>query len=100
MNEYTIISFLGFFISIAIDLILKTKLILTKKFWIFWMVMAMLILIVNGYLTWRPIVTYGEEFYSGFRLFTIPLEDFLFGFSLITLNIVIWEYYNKKCVKK
>ena len=100
MKEYTILSVLGVTISIAADLFLKTRLILNKKFWIFWAVMFVLIFIVNGYLTWRPIVTYGDEFHLGFRLFTIPIEDFLFGFSLITLNIVIWEYYNKKCIKK
>ncbi|MCI0448192.1 MAG: lycopene cyclase domain-containing protein [Chlorobi bacterium] len=100
MKEYTILSVLGVFISVLADLFLKTKLILNKKFWIFWAVMFVLIFIVNGYLTWRPVVIYGENFYLGLRLFTIPIEDFLFGFSLLTLNIVLWEYYNKKWVKK
>lgn len=47
--------------------------------------------IFNGYLTWRPVVIYGREFFLGLRLGTIPLEDFLFGFSMIALTVVIWE---------
>lgn len=96
MKEYTLISIIFVILTITLDFVLKTRLILNKKFRVFWAVMFVLIFIVNGYLTWRPIVIYGESFYLGVRLFTIPVEDFLFGFSLITLNIIIWEYYNNK----
>lgn len=96
MKEYTLISVIFVILTIALDFILKTRLIVNKKFWVFWSVMFILIFIVNGYLTWRPIVIYGESFYMGIRLFTIPVEDFLYGFSLISLNITVWEYYNNK----
>jgi len=100
MKEYTLLAIISALFAIAVDLFLKTKLILNKKFWIFWGVMFILIFIINGYLTWRPVVTYGEEFYLNIRLFTIPIEDFLYGFSLISLNIIIWEYYTNRCAKK
>jgi lycopene cyclase domain-containing protein len=100
MKEYTILAVISVLIAIGADHFLKTKLILNKKFWIFWGVMFILIFIINGYLTWRPVVIYGEQFYSGIRLFTIPIEDFLFGFSLISLNIIIWEYYTRRCERK
>ena len=94
--EYTILAVISVYIAIRLDSRLKTGLIRNKKFWVFWAVMFVLIFIVNGYLTWRPIVTYGEKFYLGIRLFTIPIEDFLYGFSLITMNITLWEYFTKK----
>jgi lycopene cyclase domain-containing protein len=100
MKEYTILAVFSVFFAVLADLFLKTRLVLNKKFWIFWGVMFILIFIVNGYLTWRPVVIYGNEFYLNIRLFTIPIEDFLYGFSLITLNIVIWEYYSKKFTKR
>ena len=100
MKEYTILAIISVFLAIVIDLVLKTRLILNKKFWIFWSVMFPLTFIINGYLTWRPIVIYGEQYYLNIRLFTIPVEDFLFGFALISLNIIIWEYYTRKCEKK
>jgi lycopene cyclase domain-containing protein len=96
MKEYTILAALSVAAVIAVDMLLGTRLVLKKKFWVFWVVMFAIIFIVNGFLTWRPVVTYGSEFYLGIRLFTIPVEDFLYGFSLLTGNIVIWEYYTAK----
>lgn len=97
MKEYTLLAVAGVVLAVIVDmLVLKTRLILSKKFWVFWCVMFVLIFIINGYLTWRPIVLYGEGHYLGVRLITIPVEDFLYGFALLTLNIAIWEFYNRK----
>jgi len=96
MKEYTILAILFVIASIILDRILKTKLIKDKRFWKFWAIMFGVICLVNGYLTWRPVVVYGDVFFLGIRLFTIPIEDFLFGFSLLTSNIVLWEYFTKK----
>jgi len=41
-------------------------------------------------------VMYNPQFFMGIRIGTIPLEDFLFGFSMVTLSIVCWEYFKKK----
>ncbi len=101
MKEYTLLALAGVLIAVITDIaVLKTRLIFNKKFWVFWCVMFVLIFIINGYLTWRPIVLYGEGHYLGIRLFTIPVEDFLYGFSLLTLNISIWEFCNKKRLAK
>lgn len=53
-------------------------------------------IIVNGYLTYRPIVIYNPSYYLNIRFFSIPVEDFLFGFSLIYFNLIIWEYFKQK----
>ena len=100
MKEYTLMAIASVILALGADILLRTKLILNKKFWIFWGCMFVLTFLINGYLTWRPVVLYGEQFYLGIRLFTIPIEDFLFGFSLISLNIIIWEYYTRKCERK
>jgi len=100
MKEYTLLAVISVLFALTLDFVLGIKLIRNKKFWVFWLIMFVLIFIINGYLTWRPIVIYGESFYLGIRLFTIPVEDFLFGFSLITSNIVLWEYYTKRMKEK
>jgi lycopene cyclase domain-containing protein len=99
MKEYTLLVLVSLLTAVITNFILKTKLFLNKRFWVFWVVIFVMISIVNGYLTWRPIVMYGEGFYVGLRLFTIPIEDFLFGFSLITLNISIWEFLTRKYLR-
>ncbi len=92
MKEYTITAIIAAAIALAADRVLGTRLSAGRTFWIFWIVMAVFTTLVNGYLTWRPIVRYGEEFFLGVRIFTIPVEDYVFGFALITANLVIWEF--------
>lgn len=94
--DYTILVIAGSIIVIVLDLILGTRILRQKLFWVFWVVVTVLMVVVNGYLTWRPIVIYNEAKMLGIRLITIPLEDFFFGFSLIGLNLIIWEYFNRK----
>ena len=96
MKEYTLLAVVSVVLVLILDFSLKVRIILNKAFWIFWMIMFVIIFVVNGYLTARPVVLYGSEYFSGFRIFTIPIEDFLYGFSLITSNIILWEYFSKK----
>jgi lycopene cyclase domain-containing protein len=99
MMDYTILVIAGSLVVIVLDFILGTRILRQRLFWVFWIVVSVLMFIVNGYLTWRPIVIYNEAKMLGVRLFTIPLEDFFFGFSLIGLNLIIWEYFNRKEIK-
>ncbi|MFZ4591650.1 MAG: lycopene cyclase domain-containing protein [Ignavibacteria bacterium] len=96
MMDYTILVIAGSLFVIVMDFVLRTRILRQRLFWVFWLVVTVLMVIVNGYLTWRPIVIYNEAKMLGVRLFTIPLEDFFFGFSLIGLNLIIWEYFNRK----
>ena len=94
--DYTILVTAGSLTVIVLDYFLGTGILRQRLFWVFWLAVTVLMFIVNGYLTWRPIVIYNEAKMLGVRLFTIPLEDFFFGFSLIGLNLIIWEYFKKK----
>jgi lycopene cyclase domain-containing protein len=96
MKEYTIASVAAVVFTIFVDYKAGTRLFADKSFWIFWIVMGIFMTLINGYLTWRPIVIYGEYFQLGVRVFTIPIEDYLFGFSLISLNIITWEYFTRQ----
>lgn len=91
MKEYTIAGVISVLLVVLLDRSLKTRLTGRVEFWIFMAVMFGFKLLFNGYLTWRPIVLYGEPFFLNLRLGTIPIEDFLFGFSLITLTVILWE---------
>lgn len=57
-------------------------------------------LLVNGILTGsgipEQIVWYNPNEFSGIRIGTIPFEDFFYGFSLIALNIILYETFQLK----
>lgn len=99
MKEYTVLALLSALAAIMLDRGLGTDLLRRGTFWIFLGAMFCFKLLVNGYLTWRPIVRYGEMYYLGIRLGTIPVEDFLYGFSLITVSVVMWEYFRRRNVR-
>jgi lycopene cyclase domain-containing protein len=97
VKEYTLFSVLAAMIVVALDLlVIKTRILRQSAFWIFLLVMFAFKTIVNGYLTWRPIVIYGEKFNLGVRIVTIPVEDYIFGFTLIALSTMLWEYFKQK----
>lgn len=90
-KEYTALASLFFSVSILIDRIYGAKIFTTKLFWIYFGFVSFFTLVFNGYLTWRPIVTYDEIYQLDFRIFTIPIEDFFFGFALMILATTIFE---------
>jgi lycopene cyclase domain-containing protein len=97
MPEYTLLSVASVVVVMIVDLfVLRTRLVAQWRYWVFLSVMFVFTLTANGYLTRRPIVLYGDQQYMGIRLNTIPLEDFLFGFSLISTTIICWEYLGGK----
>ncbi len=90
-KEYTAIALLIFSGSILFDLKIGGKIITTKTFLIYFGYVSAFTLVFNGYLTWRPIVTYDEIYQLGFRIFTIPIEDFFFGYALMIIVTSIFE---------
>lgn len=75
-----------FLISLFYD-----KLILSRNFWITISITYMPFLLVNYVLTSVPIVTYNPEAFWNIRITTIPLEDFIYSFSMISLWIFFYE---------
>jgi lycopene cyclase domain-containing protein len=71
--------------------VLKTELFSSSKFWIAYGIVVFFQLLTNGYLTSQGIVTYNPEMISGTRIAYAPVEDLFFGFSLLTLSMLIWQ---------
>ncbi|MXV84665.1 lycopene cyclase domain-containing protein [Candidatus Poribacteria bacterium] len=73
------------------DTLLRTELLMQLKTYIYLGIVVGLILIFNGYLTARPVVLYGEAYQMGYRILTIPIEDFGYGFTLMLFNAMFYE---------
>jgi lycopene cyclase domain-containing protein len=87
MKEYTLLAVGSALCMVLLDRWLRTYIMRRKEFWITIAVMFFFKIPSNGYLTWRPIVQYNPDMFLGFRLGTIPLEDFFYGFGLIALTL-------------
>ena len=90
-RQYTGLVICCFGLVALTDTLLKTGLLGQPKTYLYLAIVAVLILVFNGYLTARPVVLYGEVYQSGYRMLTIPIEDFGYGFTLVLFNAMFYE---------
>ena len=96
MKEYTFIAINSVFLTVVLDHLLKTGLLRQKLFYVFLLIILFFKFLVNGYLTGQGIVLYNPQFFLGVRIGSIPLEDFLFGFSMVTMTIIFLEFFKRR----
>jgi lycopene cyclase domain-containing protein len=93
--EYTWAAIAGVIAVVVVELLwLKTGVFRRVTFWIAYAIILFFQVLVDGWLTKlsAPIVAYNPDKLSGIRApFDIPVEDYLFGFALIALTIILWE---------
>ena len=94
MPEYTVAATLGAVAVVAYELLVaRTGIFRRPAYWITMGICTFFMVLVNGWLTKlsAPIVRYDPNQKTPWRFpFDIPVEDFLFGFALLTLVLVLW----------
>lgn len=95
MLLYTVPALVSVVAVVALEALwLRTGLLRRASFWIAYGICAFFQVLVDGWLTKlsAPIVRYDESEMTGWRFpFDIPVEDYLFGFTMITLTLLLWE---------
>lgn len=71
-----------------------------SSFYCTFLVILLPFFLVNGILTGsmidQEVVWYNNMENLGIRLFTIPVEDSIYGFSLIFMNLILVEFFNSQ----
>ncbi len=95
MGEYTLAVLTASFVVIVLEIFaFRTGLFKDRRYWMALIISLGFQIPVDGWLTraGNPIVIYSEDAISGIRIpMNIPVEDFAFGFVLITLTLSIWR---------
>jgi lycopene cyclase domain-containing protein len=95
VNEYAIASVVAVVAVVAVELFwLRTGIFTSLTYWISYAIILFFQVLVDGWLTKlsAPIVLYNSDHITDVRVpFDIPVEDYLFGFALVTLPITLWE---------
>ena len=95
--SYTQIAIDAVVFALLLDLFaLRTKLVRRKIFWTSYLIILVFQLLTNWWLTSRNIVMYNSHEIIGKRLASAPLEDLLFGFSLILSVQSLWVHFGRK----
>lgn len=72
----------------------RTGVFKLRSYWVAMAIVAGFQVAVDGWLTKTsdPVVTYDPDRITGLRLPPgIPVEDFAYGFALVTMAIALWE---------
>jgi lycopene cyclase domain-containing protein len=75
-------------------MVLHTRLFRRPAYWLSMVIVVGFQILTDGWLTKlsAPVVIYDNRQTSGIRFpWDIPVEDFLFGFALVTAVLLLWE---------
>ena len=68
--------------------------------WLYFLLSYIPFLLANGVLTALPVVSYGPQAIWGIRVYTIPLEDFFYSFSMLGFNLLVHLVFRKLWVER
>ena len=95
MPEYTVLTVVAVFAVVVAELVyFKSGIFATAQYWWSIVIIFAFQVLVDGWLTKLsdPIVIYNPDEMLGLRApWDIPIEDFGFGFAMVTLAILLWR---------
>lgn len=93
--EYTLLTLIAVVGTVVLELaVLRTGIFRTAQYWLTMAIVFAFQIPVDGWLTKLrdPIVIYNPSEMIGIRApWDIPIEDFGFGFAMVTLTILGWR---------
>ncbi|MEM6294662.1 MAG: lycopene cyclase domain-containing protein [Myxococcota bacterium] len=92
-REYTGLTLLSLGLAGVLDHMLGTGVLRMRRYWAYAALVLAFTAIFNTYLTMRPVVHYGEAYYLGIRLGTVPIEDFGYGLALCTAAVSLFQWH-------
>lgn len=87
--------------TVGLDLVvLRTRLLTRRVFWVSYVIVLAFEVLVDGVLTGTGVVRYNPADVLGIRFACAPVEDLLFGFSLVTQSMVWWVWWGRRGVQR
>lgn len=94
---YTAAALVGVVFAVLLDVVvLRTALVRRKAFWASYAVILGFQLLVNGILTGQRLVVYSSSDTLGWTVAYAPVEDLLFGFSLVLQTLAWWIWWGRR----
>ena len=93
---YSDIALNAVILAVVLDLfVFKSQMMTRGIFWSTYFLILPFQLLTNWWLTSNEIVMYSLSDITGQRLAGAPIEDLLFGFSMILLTLSTWEFFKQ-----
>ena len=113
--SYTALALVGIAVAVIVDLLLlRTRLLRRRVFWVSYAIIVFFQLVTNGVLTGLRIVRYDgaaiigsttptdgpPPFFGDGRLAFAPVEDLMFGFALVLLSLSLWIWLGRRGIQR
>lgn len=87
--------------TVGLDLaVLRTRLLTRRVYWVSYAIVLAFEVLLDGVLTCARVVRYNPADILGVRFACAPVEDLLFGFSLVTQSMVWWVWWGRRGVQR
>lgn len=100
LPEYTLLTIIGIVAVVLVELfVLRSGIFRRPAYWLAMGICLAFQIPVDGWLTKlsAPIVLYAPEHHLGIRApWDIPIEDFGFGFAMMTLTLMVWQHLKNR----
>jgi len=100
MPEYTLATLITMVVVVLLELfVFRTGIFATLQYWLTLLIVFAFQVLVDGWLTKLsdPIVIYAPKRMLGVRWpFDIPIEDFGFGFAMVSLALMLWRWLGRR----
>ncbi len=94
---YTGAALAGVGLAVLLDVaVLRTRLLRRRVFWASYAILLVFQLVTDGVLACRHVVRYDRSAILGPRLACAPVEDLLFGFSLVLQTLSWWVWLGRR----
>jgi len=90
-RQYTGLALMVLAAVAGLDRLSGIRLLEQRRTWAYLSLLTAAMLLFNGYLTARPVVLYDPAFQLNLRLYTIPVEDFVYGYGHLLLCTLLYE---------
>lgn len=94
-QEYTFLAILSVGLTFLSAPSLFRQIFSSKLYWLYIAITLVFFLVFNYLLTSVPVVEYSEWAITNIRITTIPIEDFMFNFSMLTLYLAVHLRFSK-----
>jgi lycopene cyclase domain-containing protein len=97
---HTEVSLAAVLATVVLDLwVLRTRLLTRRSYWVAYAIVLFFQLLTNEWLTSRGVFRYDPDAILGWRVGHAPVEDFLFGFALVTWSMCWWTWWGARGVQ-
>lgn len=93
--EYTMFVTILFALMLSISLHWFSQIVKSVRYLLYMIIGYGFFIVFNYFLTSIPVVLYGGHTVTGLRFITIPIEDFLYNYVLLTSYVLFYEYAKK-----